>query len=347
MSLESTQKEMQEARDKVAVLEKKTEKFEDLENEIELLKERNKQMEKKMLSIESYSRKENVIIEGLPETANENPFKAVATIFTLLDLGNIPLQRCHRLGHQKPRKMIVRFANFQDKVTVMKNASKLKETTIFLRDDYPAEIQERRLALWPLYKYAKSKDDSTKLIQDQIHYREQSYGIDTINQMPIQLDETCIVETDSEVLFAGEHTPLSNWFNCKIEYNKAVFTSAEHLFQFRKCTVLGQHEVADQIFRAKTPRKAMLMGKAVKVPVMWTETTGKELMAECIAQKIQQVYPFKQALQKYAKKRFVESTRNKVWGSGIPLADPDAPIKSKWTGKNLLGSIYNDLVTKL
>ena len=55
----------------------------------------------------------------------------------------------------------------------------------------------------------------------------------------------------------------------------------------------------------------------------------------------------KQVLLQTGDKTIVESSYDRIWGTGIPLSDPDCLNKSKWHNPGILGSILMDIRTKL
>ena len=350
-SLDKTQEQLSEALETIDILEGKTRTVDIMREDMQLLKQKNVQLEKKILAMESYSRRQNLIIEGWEEQKKENCFQIAHSLFQKLKVPPKPLEMCHRLGQYRqkqatPRKIILRFTHVQDKISVMKEAGELKGTRIFIKDDLPVELEQQRQSLWPVYKLAKSIDKSASLKKDKIHFNGHVYNMDNLSLMPVDFDKISIKETDNEVLFAGEHTPLSNWYRCDLNYMDSVFPSCEHLYQYRKAGSLGHHDIADQIRTAPTPRMAMMIGKAAKGSADWQETMGREIMKECVEEKLSQVPRFKQELLRFRNKKFAEATRNLIWGTGIPLADKetDATDKSEWKGKNILGEIYNEIV---
>ena len=94
---------------------------------------------------EQYSRRENIILHGIEETANDNDFWSMRNRCTDILNGclNQPLApndivRAHRLGKEKtkgPRPIIIRFKNFADKLAVLKSRSTLKDKGIGVAND--------------------------------------------------------------------------------------------------------------------------------------------------------------------------------------------------------------------
>ena len=86
----------------------------------------------------------------------------------------------------------------------------------------------------------------------------------------------------------GQYSILSNLYPCTLRYNNTVFNSSGQLYQYRKSSALGQHEVAANVTRARTPYEAMKEGKAAKASDQWTASTGREIMVNAVVLKYQQ-----------------------------------------------------------
>ena len=352
-SLDFTQTQLSEACEEILQLKHEVESIKIVEGEVRALRLKVAELEQKSLAQDMYSRRENIIIDGLKESKDENCFDVAQALFKTLGLGPYQLQRCHRLGRPgnrtdaRPRPLIVRFAFHPDKGHVMSRGKKLKGTDIYMRDDYPSEIETRRAALRPILKMAKKEDPRAALIQDKIRFKEKLFSIDTIKTMPLDLSGLGNKETDKYILFAGQFSALSNFYPCTIEHDGISFPSSEHLFQFMKCNMLKRPDLAAQVLSATSPWQAMMKGRECKSDVEWEVTSGKMIMTEVVDIKAQQVLSFKDAIQTKAGKMFAEATTNKVWGTGIPLASQSATDESKWQGKNLLGTILSELSMKL
>ncbi len=89
-------------------------------------------MEDKLLRLEEYSRKDNLVFQNIAEAGrDENCFEATHKIFNEIKLPKFQFQRCHRLGKYvrgNTRPIIAKFTN----------------------DDLPVEIGEKRAVLRPI-----------------------------------------------------------------------------------------------------------------------------------------------------------------------------------------------------
>ena len=87
-----------------------------------------KWLKEQILAQDTYTRRENLIFEGIPEDPDESNKQTVVKICNIftdqLEIQNakdLLFQRCHRMGPRsltnssKPREIIVRFAFFPDR----------------------------------------------------------------------------------------------------------------------------------------------------------------------------------------------------------------------------------------
>ena len=94
--------------------------------------------------MEDFSRKLNIVVDGLPESREENDEQLQAKIKRLLAErfqveSNFDV--VHRLGsmrdpsNERPRSVIVRFKELPSRQACMRSSAKLKGTNIYLNED--------------------------------------------------------------------------------------------------------------------------------------------------------------------------------------------------------------------
>ena len=112
----------------------------------------------KLTELEDRSRQNNVRIDSIPEKPNEtweNCKKEVRKIIrNKLDItDDIEIDRCHHMGKFQRNKSITRTVfckvlRFKDKHKVLLNAKKLKDTGIFIYEDFTKATMELRKSIW-------------------------------------------------------------------------------------------------------------------------------------------------------------------------------------------------------
>ena len=304
------------------------------------------ELEDKIISQDAYSRRENLIVNGLPEDPGEDCIVTAQNLFIKMDVGPCQVQRCHRLGqvrNKNPRPLIIRFVCFQDKIKIMKNRSKLKGTNIFVNDDYPREIEKKRAVLRPLLRFAKKEDPRATLIADKLRLNGAVYSLDAIRDSPLDVTKVGTLSTQSNIMSAGEFSPLSNLYPCTIITPEIVYNSSEQYFQAEKCVQLKRPDIAQLVIAASTGREAMEIGKVVHASKEWSEKEGLEIMNKVILCKFEQVKAFKELVKSGNDKCFVEASRNTTWGIGMPFNDIHISDPAKWKGDNLMGNLLNNV----
>ena len=201
-------------------------KINDLETENIALKQ---QIEK----VESYQRKNNLIIIKLKESSGENLEVRVTGLFNEFlhpenRFGPRTFERIHRLGKFRKygdRMVMVRFAHYKDKITALQAREALKKKyNIIITDDMSQQMDSDNQALYPIFaafRDLKKYDDqatiqSLKLRRDKLMLNEKSYGVKDIGRLPqpFTLDNLFNVSRNGITGFFRSHSKLSNHFKC-------------------------------------------------------------------------------------------------------------------------------------
>ena len=146
----------------------KQDEFNALVREVKMLRQQNesqaktiKNLEQRVDDLEAYSRRENVVISGLEtkpksyakvvvddteqvgENAPQNELESLEDqVVNFLESKDISIDRntigaCHLLGNrsrQHPRRIIIRFTNRKQKISLLKQGRKLSGTNVFLNE---------------------------------------------------------------------------------------------------------------------------------------------------------------------------------------------------------------------
>lgn len=137
---------------------------------------------------------------------------------------------------------------------------------------------------------------------------------------------------------------FSNFYPCKIINPEGKkFISSEQYFMYRKADFFNDHEIAEKILLANTPKEAKALGRKVKGfdTHLWDQYRF-EIMEFCVRKKFEQNKDLRDELlsNKYENVNFVEaSPYDKIWGIGYGIDDA-LSHKSSW-GRNLLGKVLD------
>lgn len=168
-SLEFTQAQVDDFKNKIKKLEKEKEDdkttINELKKKCQAAGESIDVLDDRCDYLEDYSRRNNVNITGMEERPGGETWEQTAEqVMKLFDkkmhLQNLSLERAHRVGQrmdQRPRPVVARFLRYSDRDLVMRNATKLRGTKIYINDDLCPASQDKRRQQLPLLQRARSE----------------------------------------------------------------------------------------------------------------------------------------------------------------------------------------------
>ena len=134
--------------------------------------------------LESQQRRNNIVVDGIPESPNEKWSDSEEKVRKMiqeklhLDQSNICLERVHRTGkprtltedttNTRPRTIVVKFLRFKDREAVLQRAKQLKGTNIYLNEDFPEAVRQKRKELLPAMRAARDRGDIAYLRYDKL-----------------------------------------------------------------------------------------------------------------------------------------------------------------------------------
>nr|XP_037285001.1 LOW QUALITY PROTEIN: uncharacterized protein LOC119177920 [Rhipicephalus microplus] len=126
--------------------------------------------------LENRSRRNNVIIRGVKEEGPENDDDLVKKINddifgSILNQKLNSIERIHTLGKKfsgKDRPVILRVADYRDKVKMLKNCFKLKGTHNNISEDYSKRVTGIRRNLWVSSLEERKKGAKVRLVYDKV-----------------------------------------------------------------------------------------------------------------------------------------------------------------------------------
>lgn len=370
-SLEYTQNDIDELYDISKRQDQKLGQIDHMVNELSILRSQNKKLEKKVTDLEQHSRKDNLIFEGINESKDENCVETVKHFFkTILKLEtDVTLCRVHRLGPKhdsgdmkqkqqerkrdeiNPRPIIAKFLFSHERQAVMDKRRQLKGSKVYIREDFPATIQQDRRRLWPIVKQARKKGHKVKQIADKILIGGKIYNMSNIDCIPNDVDIRSLSEknTDKYLLFGGHLSPFSNYYPSKFIVGGIQYSCSEQFYQREKALASGDVIKAQEILLSNSPWQMKAIGGSVKINhKLWLAEDGPRAMRKALSAKFQQNPELHKALLATAGKSLVEcNASDDVWGIGLKLDDPRADDCTTWKGKNLLGSCLDQVRSDL
>ena len=336
-------------------------KVQQMLNEIMELRQENQNLKERLDKLESLQLLNNVIITGIPEQQWESYTLIKQRVFDTImasrginndqDHGNeareIEITYCTRIGKYRPnnsRPISVTFQKWEDKEQLLMNRQNLPPE-IYVNEEYPIQIKRARDRLRPVYWMIKSKPkykDKCKLQGDKLVVDCVKYTVDTLGSLPLELSAYQAAEkrNDKALVFHGEWLPYSNFHLSPFSVDGVLFRSAEHYIQYQKSLFFGDSITANQVLKSQTPIEAKRLSYNIAdFNIQHWMKDGYALCEKGIREKFMQNKPLLEMLKNTGSLIVAEASKDKTWGTGIPLCDIDALCTSKWKNKGWLSSM--------
>jgi len=302
-------------------------------NDMKKLSAENRALNERVNQQEAYSRRNNLIISGLPEEPREgNVVHKIHHVMATMGHPNpqaVPIIKAHRLGSfrrtgpgvPRPRDVIVRFERLGDRDEMMRFKHYLKGTNLIINEDLPAEMQETREMLKPILQAAKKMPEyrDTKLVQDKLVVKNRSYTTKNLKDLPPQLHPTKISSRENNETFVwfSRLSPLSNFAPYPINIDGKIYSCNEQFIQSKKAEM------------ARDEQAKMNEGT-------WAGQL-KGILKTCNWAKYTQHDEPLAYLLSTGEKTLGEAKAKGPAGIGLPLHHRDVLNRNLWHNQNLMG----------
>ena len=167
-----------------------------------------------------------------------------------------------------------------------------------------------------------------------------------MDQLPRNLDVMKVMtKTDDKTLgFLGELCPLSNFFLSQFTFNGINYHSSEQLIQHIKSQFCGERQMERTILAAKTPLECNILSRDISNFNFksWADHAWK-LCMNGLEAKFTQTLRAMQALLETGSKKLAECAKDSLWGTGVPLHQPNCLNERYWKGQGILGEILQEI----
>lgn len=189
---------------------------------------------------------------------------------------------------------------------------------------------------WVLY------DETTKIAYDQAL---------TNLAKELKLDQG--TDQDQIICFYHEYELygcFSNWYPSEFDYAGKHYTNTEQYMMFQKVMMFGRKDLAEQIMQTTNPKECKDIARqkfSEFNPITW-DSTCYTVVKRGVKAKFRQNPAIRKILLSTGNALLAEcSLKDKKWGIGVDISDPDRYDISKWSGKNLLGRILMEVREEL
>ena len=136
-----------------------------------------------------------------------------------------------------------------------------------------------------------------------------------------------------------EYGYLSNWYLSRFKVDGIVFSSMEQFMMYRKAICFHDNNIAVQILET---------GDAVRIKDLGRHVSGYD---ENLWNGVRQLVVYEGLLAKFSQNDKLQeqhkatgntvlaecAVKDRIWGIGLSMNDPDRFDRMKWKGQNLLG----------
>ena len=342
-------KEVKELQDKVKVME------DSHKRDIYEIKQENQKLKDDLRRLETFQRKNNVRFYGIPEHSGEDLDKMMVTVLNKTLGGDASLnlhtfERIHRLGpfvKGKTRPVIARFANYKDKVSVLKARMPLSRVDkISVSDDVPLEVEQNRRKMYPVFAAIKSnlsKEEAARLFlrEDKLVFRGVSYGLKDLKNLPSDVDlNSLFTPTKNNITaFFSRYSKLSNHFPCSFDVQGQRYTTMEQFLFVSLAKLFKDENLQHDILQCKDPVRIKSLGKKIHNfdKTRWRENI-EGILYSGLMEKFSQNSDLKASLLNTGSTTLVEANRlDSEYGIGLSLADHRLWDPESWKAENLMG----------
>ena len=167
------------------------EENDDLRDSNKQLRDSVKKLEEKTDELECRSKRNNIIVHGIPRFENETPEECESHVREMitdkLELGaDFTFDRVHRINQKKDSPIIARCTYYKEKMAILKAKWKLKGSTQFVGEDFSLRVRNIRRKLAVHLQAAKAAKKRATMVFDHLLIEGKRYFLSD--------DESSIVE---------------------------------------------------------------------------------------------------------------------------------------------------------
>ena len=308
--------------------------------------------------METYSRRDNIIIYGIKEPSNESAClrqKAVRQLFvnqlkfTDAEAAAVPFVRCHRLYDRRATRkpIIVRFQKFSNRERVWAKKSSITDSFVRLGEDFLKQISYNRRKLFPVFTKARNTIDKklVALKADNLITNGKKYTVDTLDQLTGDLNMRPFSErsNDKVLVMGGMYSnfhPLSNYCPCNLVFRKQMYSNIEQAYQHVKAVLFNDQAAATDILSSDDPAAAKRLGFNINgfKEDVWN-TKRYELMLQLVKAKFDQNPELAVHLRATGKRTIAETGRHSFFANGLAITHKHVLDMKQWTSQSKLGDI--------
>lgn len=136
-----------------------------------------------------------------------------------------------------------------------------------------------------------------------------------------------------------ENGYLSNWYSSPFIADGITFSSMEQFMMYKKAVCFGDNNIAKLILATKDVSCIKELGRKVTgYDDSYWNGIRQIIVYQGLLEKFKQNDELKRRLLQTGNATLAEcAVKDKIWGIGLSMKDPERTNKAKWKGQNLLG----------
>ena len=136
-----------------------------------------------------------------------------------------------------------------------------------------------------------------------------------------------------------ENGYLSNWYPSRFTVNDITFSSMEQYMMYKKAVCFKDKDTAEKILATDDVAQIKALGRLVaNYNESYWNGVRQIIVFEGLLAKFSQNEDLKERLKSTGNDILAEcAVRDRIWGIGLSMKDPDRFETDKWNGQNLLG----------
>lgn len=297
-------------------------------------------------------------VEGLTEFSNETLLTRVATVLsgTGIACTTEDLDFARRIGAYKEgytRPILIRFNKESKRNAILYNRNNINRNKtsnfIWVNDDTSDETRRNRKTSRDVATLAKLIGmDNIKIHGDGIIVNDVKYKHSDFDLLPpeISIEKAKTRESEGEVYFQGEHSPLSNFYPATFTDDTGkIYYNAEQAYQCEKAKFHGKMPPADKILCTRNPYSIKKLSKDIPSNNDWV-IKEQGVMKSILDRKFHQNLDLATKHINTGDRQLHEATSDHKWATGAELASKST-LNTEWTGQDLLGQLLETVRTEL
>lgn len=136
-----------------------------------------------------------------------------------------------------------------------------------------------------------------------------------------------------------ENGYLSNWYPSSFVVKNINFSSMEQFMMYKKAVCFGDKDIAHQILVTDEVAEIKALGRLVaNYNENYWNGVRQIVVFEGLLAKFSQNSSLKERLKATGNSFLAEcAVKDRIWGIGLSIKDPNRFVIDKWNGQNLLG----------